>query len=285
MIDVYEIEDPDDVDLPFSMTGLSAVGLKRVVEKAISKGYISDGRPLPKIGDFKYPVKMADLDDGVARSFVIRPRNLNSCRFSYCEIRPSTLLNCYWISMFDGWNSGTLVPFHYCFQFPVYPSFIPIIVEQMGFPVVDIDFMSFEEAPMSAHPHCAKLSLLPTESPIETVAVAPRLPSRRRKNEDSVVYFIRNTETGMIKIGHAINPDERMRGFQTGSSAALELIGTMFGGQKKERELHKRFKHLRARGEWFHAHDSLSSFITKHANSATSCADESTGVHSIGGDQ
>jgi hypothetical protein len=65
------------------------------------------------------------------------------------------------------------------------------------------------------------------------------------------VYFIRDTGTGLIKIGHGANPRRRLQMLQTGCPTRLELMAVIEGGEADERSLHQRFHHLREQGEWF----------------------------------
>jgi hypothetical protein len=53
---------------------------------------------------------------------------------------------------------------------------------------------------------------------------------------EQLVYFVQGIDGGPIKIGIAVDPDERLR----------EL-----SGQAKEAEIHARFRHERLWGEWF----------------------------------
>ena len=91
------------------------------------------------------------------------------------------------------------------------------------------------------------------------------LPPRSRRPRvvsQGWVYFIRAQGTGYIKIGFSqSHPNKRLRALQTGSADTLELLAFIAGDQAKERELHRRFEHLRIRGEWFHDEQDLSLFV------------------------
>jgi gamma-glutamyl:cysteine ligase YbdK (ATP-grasp superfamily) len=65
-----------------------------------------------------------------------------------------------------------------------------------------------------------------------------------------LVYFIR-ASSGHIKIGIASNPKERLALLQIANPLPLELMGTVPGGVKLERELHSEFAAHRVSGEWF----------------------------------
>jgi len=70
---------------------------------------------------------------------------------------------------------------------------------------------------------------------------------------DLFMYFVTTTEPGFpIKIGISETPKFRLRGLQTGLPFDVKMLGvfkipdTIF-----ERRVHRKFKHLKLRGEWF----------------------------------
>lgn len=65
------------------------------------------------------------------------------------------------------------------------------------------------------------------------------------------VYFIRDTSSGMIKIGHASDPWARLSYIQVSSPTDLEMLAVEDGGYDRERELHQTYADARRRGEWF----------------------------------
>lgn len=70
------------------------------------------------------------------------------------------------------------------------------------------------------------------------------------------VYLIRDQDTGYIKIGWAVNPRKRLREISKEPVLlprphSFELVDAWVGDQSDERELHRRFKDRRIRGEWF----------------------------------
>ena len=75
------------------------------------------------------------------------------------------------------------------------------------------------------------------------------------------IYFVQCTATQLIKIGYSSNPAKRFISLQTGSSAPLRVLHTVDGDKSKEAELHKRFRHLWARGEWYFPSDEIHAFI------------------------
>lgn len=66
------------------------------------------------------------------------------------------------------------------------------------------------------------------------------------------VYFIRAGADGpFVKIGHAEDPQARMRCLDTASPFPLVLMRVIDGGEEVERWLHRHFSALRVKGEWF----------------------------------
>jgi hypothetical protein len=70
-----------------------------------------------------------------------------------------------------------------------------------------------------------------------------------------MVYFVRDDTNGRIKIGTSLNPLDRLRELQTGSSFRLRLMAMTGGGRKSERHLHETFADRRIAGEWFDDRD------------------------------
>jgi len=69
------------------------------------------------------------------------------------------------------------------------------------------------------------------------------------------VYFAQRRRGGLIKIGWS----RSVRGRLTAVKA--KMIGAIAGDREIEKKLHKRFAHLRVRGEWFKPGDELLTFI------------------------
>lgn len=84
--------------------------------------------------------------------------------------------------------------------------------------------------------------------------VAPRQPA--------TVYFIAG-ETGAVKIGSARDVQKRLVDLQCGSPITLRVLATTGGGQKQEREYHRRFASSRLHGEWFERTPALLAEITR----------------------
>jgi hypothetical protein len=83
----------------------------------------------------------------------------------------------------------------------------------------------------------------------------------QKLDKKGYVYFILNTETGHIKVGYSIDPEQRLEDLQAANSSILKIIKTIEGTVGLERQIHKRFKHLRLHGEWFRAAPELMKYI------------------------
>lgn len=74
-----------------------------------------------------------------------------------------------------------------------------------------------------------------------------------------MIYFIRNTDSGYIKVGYTSkDPLARMAYLQVGSAAKLELVGVIDGEREDERALHQALAEHRVAGEWFKPNTLLS---------------------------
>jgi hypothetical protein len=99
------------------------------------------------------------------------------------------------------------------------------------------------------------------------------MPDRRRQHGPQaaapagpaleVVYFLRAGDA--IKIGRTKNLARRLRALATGSAAPLELLAAVPGGRELEARLHRRWRQLHLRGEWFRAGEALVRFAREHA--------------------
>jgi hypothetical protein len=83
------------------------------------------------------------------------------------------------------------------------------------------------------------------------------------QNGQSRVYFILNQEKALVKIGVSANAKRRLFELKSHNSDRLELLKTIDSedAEKLESNLHKKFKHIHAYGEWFSYNDDLKSFI------------------------
>jgi hypothetical protein len=79
-----------------------------------------------------------------------------------------------------------------------------------------------------------------------------------------VVYIIEAVGTGRVKIGHTMGGKpalmSRLAALQTGSPLRLVAIAVMAGGPVEEKRLHRRFRRLHERGEWFRKEGDLADF-------------------------
>jgi hypothetical protein len=85
-----------------------------------------------------------------------------------------------------------------------------------------------------------------------------------------VIYFLRHTKTGLIKIGTTNNLDTRMY-FLRKQYGELELLGLIAGYENEENELHTQFRELNVRRaltgrEWFKPAKELIAYIEKYAS-------------------
>jgi hypothetical protein len=84
----------------------------------------------------------------------------------------------------------------------------------------------------------------------------------------TVIYFVARYH--LVKIGYATDLRSRLRAIEQGSSiipgmaaTPVELLASFPGDRARERELHDRFRHLCAGGEWFLLNDELEGFIKR----------------------
>jgi hypothetical protein len=66
-----------------------------------------------------------------------------------------------------------------------------------------------------------------------------------------MIYLIHNKDSNTCKIGYSKAPAERLRQLQTSNHSKLELTINVEGSQAEEKQLHKKYAHLRLNGEWF----------------------------------
>lgn len=77
------------------------------------------------------------------------------------------------------------------------------------------------------------------------------------------VYFILNPSSNTVKIGQSKDANRRFCEIQANTIDQLRLMKVVEieGFHTEEQVLHKRFSHLRIKGEWFSYTDDLKSFI------------------------
>src|SRR4051812_15504369 len=83
---------------------------------------------------------------------------------------------------------------------------------------------------------------------VDRSGVDPRGACRgvQRGGSPEMIYFAQ-LPTGAIKIGTTEGLDHRLQGLGTHYGKPVALLGTMPGGREAEREIHRRFAHLRIR--------------------------------------
>lgn len=72
-----------------------------------------------------------------------------------------------------------------------------------------------------------------------------------------MVYFLHSNAMNAVKIGWTENIRTRERSIRAANPEDLVLLATIEGGRSLEKELHKKFEHLRIRGEWFRCNAEL----------------------------
>lgn len=81
-----------------------------------------------------------------------------------------------------------------------------------------------------------------------------------------MIYFVRNPQTGLIKIGVTINLQTRMLQLRS-AYRDLELLGIMGGSFEEKTRLHERFARQRIRRtDWFRVCDELLAYIDTYTH-------------------
>lgn len=83
-------------------------------------------------------------------------------------------------------------------------------------------------------------------------------------NGKAVVYFIQAETGGLIKIGHAMNINQRFKTIQNQCPVKLQLLTTISTTEVSEQEMHEKFAPYRQHGEWFEPSIELVTFISKN---------------------
>ena len=63
-----------------------------------------------------------------------------------------------------------------------------------------------------------------------------------------MIYFIQPVDGGPIKIGYAKDVPARVKTLERESQRQMVVLAAISGGKKEERELHRKFSHLRYEG-------------------------------------
>lgn len=89
--------------------------------------------------------------------------------------------------------------------------------------------------------------------------VGCRAASKRSRAQSTKTYFLKNKDTGLLKIGRSYNPEARAKALQCGAGVELDILLVI--DEDIERELHLRFSDDRAFNEWFYHSDAIDSYI------------------------
>lgn len=87
----------------------------------------------------------------------------------------------------------------------------------------------------------------------------------RSQNPDGHTYVIAYPRVGVVKIGQAVYYAERVRQVIRHSPVAAEVL-CAFVGLHHERELHKKFAHIRRHGEFFEDCSELREYLASRAD-------------------
>ena len=78
--------------------------------------------------------------------------------------------------------------------------------------------------------------------------------------KDKGVYFLQGEITKRVKIGYTTDFEKRRKALQT--SEPLRLVGFISNASpEREKEIHDRFSHLRAIGEWFEGSPEIANYL------------------------
>lgn len=94
----------------------------------------------------------------------------------------------------------------------------------------------------------------------------PKKAAKKTEYTSGYVYFLKCND--LIKIGKANDVKKRISSIQTSSPGKLELLGSVKGGIRTERQLHKLFTARRQNGEWFSDCDEIGEYISKNCNAS-----------------
>ena len=88
--------------------------------------------------------------------------------------------------------------------------------------------------------------------------------TNNQKEEMGFTYAVLAEKTNLVKIGHSIEPQKRLRDLQIASPDVLSIIAIVVG-RDKEQIWHNKFSELRSHGEWFKYKEPLVSFLKEFA--------------------
>ena len=102
----------------------------------------------------------------------------------------------------------------------------------------------------------------PSDQTWEWMAEKPPARSSKRSSKGREIYFVEAVGSGCVKIGTAKDGCHfRIAILQCGCPFELSILASIKGSIAKEFALHRRFKHLHVRGEWFRFADTLKTFV------------------------
>lgn len=90
----------------------------------------------------------------------------------------------------------------------------------------------------------------------------PRIePSAYCEDCSPKIYFIQAGDAGPVKIGLAMNPEQRRTELQTASHERLHIRATVVGDLGTEQGFHRFYRREHVRGEWFRPSLRLKAFV------------------------
>lgn len=92
-----------------------------------------------------------------------------------------------------------------------------------------------------------------------------RIWHKDQLDKPNFIYFIATEDYRQVKVGVSKDPKKRLKDLQTGCPVKLVLVGEIFGGYSRERELHEIFLGTRtsANNEWFDLRGRVLAFMEK----------------------
>lgn len=103
------------------------------------------------------------------------------------------------------------------------------------------------------------------ERDIETVVSSPRgkkLPvGETLKGFSGYVYFIKNHNSGLVKVGYSKNPWARLAELRRNYGSELSVVATIKTVEKSEVSIHAALAEFRVEGEWFFESECIKSLI------------------------
>lgn len=92
--------------------------------------------------------------------------------------------------------------------------------------------------------------------------LAQNSPARKPRSKSGFVYFITQAEhPAAVKIGFAVDVNDRLGTLQTSSHVDLTILASFPGTVATEKQLHRKFADDRLRGEWFRMSEPIRQFI------------------------